>query len=118
LFLPAFGVRVSMTCPSLNASPCQRKRFQVHGGLGDPRTDDEPQAGVVQVVQVGGREHAGVGDHNHGPEPVPALELPDHRKDRVLLGLVSLEAADLEREPVPAYEQPDHDLRHAVSSRR
>jgi hypothetical protein len=25
LFLPAFGVRVSMTCPSVNASPCQRK---------------------------------------------------------------------------------------------
>jgi hypothetical protein len=24
-FFPVFGVRVSMTCPSLNASPCQRK---------------------------------------------------------------------------------------------
>ena len=25
LFLPFFGVTVSMTCPSVNASPCQRK---------------------------------------------------------------------------------------------
>jgi len=25
LFFPVFGVTVSMTCPSLNASPCQRK---------------------------------------------------------------------------------------------
>jgi hypothetical protein len=63
------------------------------------------------VVQVGGREHAGVGDHDHGLEPVAGLELPDHRQDRVLLGLVSLVAADLEGEPVPVDEQPDHDLR-------
>ena len=42
---------------------------------------------------------AGLGDHDHGLDPVPVLELPDHRQDRVLLGLVPLEAADLEGEP-------------------
>ena len=86
-------------------------RLQVHGGLGDPRADDEPQPGVVQVVQVGGRQHAGVGDHDHALDPVPRLELPDHRQDRVLLRLVPLIAADLQGEPVPVHQQPDHDLR-------
>jgi hypothetical protein len=86
-------------------------RFQVNGGLGDPRADDEPQPGLVQVIEVGGREHAGVGDLDHGLDPVPGLELTDHRQDRVLLGLVPLVAADLQGEPVPVHQQPDHDLR-------
>jgi hypothetical protein len=42
---------------------------------------------------------------------VSAAELADDRQDRVLLGLVSLEAADLEREALPADQQADHDLR-------
>ncbi len=43
--------------------------------------------------------------------PCRAGELLDDRDDRCGLGLVALEAADLEGEPVPVDQQPDHDLR-------
>ena len=43
--------------------------------------------------------------------PWRAWNLPDDRHDRGRLGLVSLEAADLQREPAPIHEQADHDLR-------
>ena len=44
-------------------------------------------------------------------DAVPGLERLDDRQDRGGLGLVALEAADLQREPAPVDQQPDHDLR-------
>ncbi len=85
-------------------------RLQVLGGLGDPRADDELQPGLVELAQVGRREHPGVGDHHQALEGVPVLEGPDDRQQREGLGLVALEAADLEGEPAPVDQQPDHDL--------
>ena len=112
VFLPVFGVRVSMTCPSVNASPCQRKcDSRSTGALVTREPTMNPRPGVVQVGQIRGREHAGVGDHDHGLDPVPGLELPDDRQDRELLRLVPLEAADLQGEALPVDEQADHDLR-------
>jgi hypothetical protein len=42
---------------------------------------------------------------------VPGAELADDRQDCVFFGLVSLKAADLEREALPVDQQADHDLR-------
>ncbi len=112
LFFPAFGVTVPVTCPSLNASPCQRKcDSRSTGALVSLDPTMNPSPALVQVGQVRGRQHARVGDHDHGLDPVPGLELPDDRQDRELLRLAPLEAADLEGEAVPVDEQPDHDLR-------
>jgi hypothetical protein len=85
--------------------------LQVGRGLGEAGSDDEPQAGVVQIVQVARGQHPGVSDHDHGVQAVALLERLDDRDQGGGLGLVALEAADLEREPVPVDEQPDDDLR-------
>ncbi len=79
-------------------------RSQAGRGFGDPGAGYEPQALLVQVVEIGGRQHADVGDH--GLDPVPGLELPDDRQDRVLFGLVPLEAADLEGNPFRPESSP------------
>ena len=86
-------------------------RLQIDRRLGHPRPDDEPQPGLVELAQVRRRQHPGVGDHDHVGQVVPRLELLDDRDDRRGLGLVALEAADLEREAAPVDQQPDHDLR-------
>ena len=53
LFLPAFGVTVSMTCPSLNASPCQRKcDSRSTGALVTREPTMNPEPCLVQVGQV------------------------------------------------------------------
>ena len=85
--------------------------LQIDGRLGDPRADDEPQPGVVEVAQVGRGQHAGVGDDDHVGHAVAFLELLHDRDDRQRLGLVALEAADLEGEAAPVDQQADHDLR-------
>ena len=46
------GVMVSMTCPSVKASPCQRKcEAKSAGGFGDAGADDEPQPGVIGALR-------------------------------------------------------------------
>jgi hypothetical protein len=44
-------------------------------------------------------------------QAVAGLERGDDRQDRGGLGLVALEAADLQREAAPVDQEPDHDLR-------
>jgi hypothetical protein len=106
------AVMVSMTCPSVKASPCQRKcEARSSGAFGELRADDEPQVRLVQLGQVRPREHPGVGDHDHLGHLVPFGEGLDDRDDGRGLGPVAGEAADLEREALPVDEQPDDDLR-------
>jgi hypothetical protein len=83
---------------------------EVVWGLGHAGADDEPQPGFVQGFQVRRGQHASVGDDDEVAEAVPGLESLDDRQDRQGLGLVALEAADLQREPVPVDQQPDDDL--------
>ena len=102
---------VSMTCPSVNASPCQRKwDSRSLGRLGDPGPDDEPQPGLIELAQVRRGQHPCVGDHDHVGDAVAVLELLDDRHNRGGLGLVAFEAADLEREPAPIHQQTHDDL--------
>jgi len=53
---------------------------QISGRLGDTRPDDELQAGVVEVLEVASRQHAGVrgDDHLDTGDVVPGLEQPQH----------------------------------------
>lgn len=85
---------------------------QIGRGFGDAGTDDELQAGLVEVLEIARGEHAGVrgDDHLHSCDVMPGLELADDRHDGVGLGLVSLETSDLQRESGPVDQQADHDL--------
>ena len=67
--------------------------------------------GLVELLEVGRGEHPGVGDHHQGLDAVPGLERADDREQGEGLGLVALEAADLEGEPAPVDQEADHDLR-------
>ena len=109
---PLLGVMVSMTCPSVKASPCQWKWASRSPGRGwcGPR-DDETQPRLIQGRQVGRREHAGVGDHHKLLNVVGGLEGLHDGNDRGGLGLVALPAADLERKTGPVDQQSDDDLR-------
>ena len=84
---------------------------QVMRGAGDAGADDEPQARGVDGFQVRRGQHAGIGDDDHVGDTMACLERLDDRDDRLGLGLVSLEAGDLEREAGAVHEQADHDLR-------
>ena len=109
---PRLGVMVSMTCPSVKASPSQWKWASRSPGRGwcGPR-DDETQPRLIQGRQVGRREHAGVGDHHKLLNVVGGLEGLHDGNDRGGLGLVALPAADLERKTGPVDQQSDDDLR-------
>ena len=72
--------------------------------------DDEPHPGVVQGRQVGGREHAGVGDDDELLDAVGGLEGLHDGDDRGGLSLVPLPAADLERETMTVNQQAHDDL--------
>ena len=101
-----------MTCPSPNTSPCQRKcDSRSIGALvtRDPTMNLQPA--VVEAARFAAESMPGVGDDDQVLDAVPGPELADDRQDGVLLGLVPLEAADLEREALPVDQQADHDLR-------
>ena len=86
--------------------------LQVDRRLGHAGADDEPQPGFVELAQVRRGQHPGVGHHDHVGRCCAVLGTALMIGTmRVRLGLVPLEAADLEREPVPVDQQPDHDLR-------
>ena len=68
---------------------------QIVGCFRDPGPDDEPEPGIVEGLQVGRGQHAGIGDHNHVSDLVTVLERFDDRDDRGSLGLVTLIAGDL-----------------------
>ena len=90
---------VSMTWPSVKASPCQWKWASRSPGARTWRAPgDEPQPRVVQGRQVGRREHACVSDHHELGDAVGGLEGLRDGDDRGGLGPVALPAADLERE--------------------
>ena len=111
LLEPLLGVMVSMTRPSAGASPSQWKwASKSPGGADLAGTDDEPQPGVVQGRQVGGREHAGVSDDDEVLDAVGGLEGLHDGDDRGGLGLVPFPAADLEGEAGPVDQQADDDL--------
>ncbi len=84
--------------------------LQILGRLGHPGADDEPQIRLVEVFQVAAGQHPGVGDDDHVGQPVPLGELLDDWDDRQRLGLVALEAPDLEREAPPVDQQAHDDL--------
>jgi hypothetical protein len=88
---------------------------QVVRRLGDPRADDETEPGVLQRVEVTGREHPGISDHDHLRDLVPLGERGQHGDQGGGLGLVALEQVHLEGEPARVDQQPDLDLRvHAI----
>ncbi len=85
--------------------------LQVDRCLRHPGAHDEGEPGLVKLPQVLRGQHPGVRDDDHVLDLVAGVELLDDRDDRLRLGLVSLEEADLEGEPLPVHQQPDHDLR-------
>jgi hypothetical protein len=85
-------------------------RGEVIGGLGHSGADDEPQPGLIESFEVARGEHAGVGDDDKVVQPMAFLEALDDRDQGGGLGLVALEAADLQREPGPVDQEPDDDL--------
>jgi len=100
-----------MICPSPKASPCQRKwDSRSIGALVWREPTMKAKPGLVELARVARGQHAGVGDHDQVLELVTLLELADDRQECSGLGLVALEAADLQREAVPVDEQPDDDL--------
>ena len=84
--------------------------LQVAWGADLSGADDEPQPGVIQGRQVGGREHACVGDDDELGDAVGSLESLHDGDDRGGLSLVPLPAADLQGEAGPVDQQPDDDL--------
>ena len=74
-------------------------RSQVVGGLTDPRPDDERERGVLQRVEVGCRQHPGVGDDDHVRHLVAFGEAAQDGEQGGCLGGVALEAGHLQREP-------------------
>src|SRR5215470_14590906 len=96
---PALGVRVSMTCPSLKWSPCQRKcDSRSIGALvsRDPTMNLQPA--VSSAARFAAESIPASATTAKFSMPCRARNWADDRQDCVLLGLVSLEAADLERE--------------------
>ena len=83
---------------------------QVVGGLGQARADDELEPVVLQCVEVGRREHPGIGHHDHVGDPVALLELGEHRDQGLGLSLVALEQVHLQRETAWVDEQAHLDL--------
>jgi hypothetical protein len=81
------------------------------GDVGDPGADDEPQPGILQLLEVGLGQHAGVGDHGHLRQAVRRGERLDHRQDRLRLGGVAVECVHLQRKSAHIGEQADGDLR-------
>jgi hypothetical protein len=73
--------------------------------------DDEPEPGVFQRIEIRGREHARVGDHDEVGNGMTVAERAEHREQGAGLCLVSLERVHLQREPARVHEQTDEDLR-------
>ncbi|HLR95214.1 MAG TPA: hypothetical protein VK053_11855 [Jiangellaceae bacterium] len=84
---------------------------QVMWRLGLPRADDEPQAGLVQGLEVRRREHTGVSHHDHVGDLVTLGERLDDGHDGVDLGLVALIGVQLQGKPRSVNEDADDDLR-------
>ena len=57
-----------------------------------------------RAPEVGRREHAGVGDHDHVGDAVALLEGGDDWDQRLRLGLVAFEHVNIQREPVPGHQ--------------
>ena len=111
LLEPLLGVMVSISCPSVKASPSQWKWASRSPGARTCRAPgDEPQPGVVQGRQVGGREHAGVSDDDEVLDAVGGLEGLRDGDDRGGLSLISFPAPDSQRETTAVDQQADDDL--------
>ena len=61
---------------------------QVDGCLGHPGADDEPQLCLVELLEVGCRQHPGIGDHDHVGQLMAFGELFDDRDDRWVSALL------------------------------
>ena len=111
LLEPLLGVMVSISCPSVKASPSQWKWASRSPGARTCRAPgDEPQPGVVQGRQVGGREHAGVSDDDEVLDAVGGLEGLRDGDDRGGLSLISFPAPDSQGETTAVDQQADDDL--------
>ena len=101
-----------MTCPSVNASPCQRKWDSRSTGAlvtREPTMNRSPASSRSRRLLADSIPASAT--TTMSGQAVAVLERLDDRQDRGGLGLVALEAADLQGEPVPVDQQPDHDLR-------
>ena len=78
---------------------------EVTRGFDRAGPDNEPQSRLVKCLEVGHRQHAGVGDHHHFAELVSGRELVDDRDDGGLfIGVFWLS---------PANTLPEGDVRAA-----
>ena len=85
-------------------------RLKVPRGPGGAGPDDEPQVSLVQGLEVGRREHAGISHDDELLNTVGGLEGLHHGDDRGGLGPVALPAPDLEGETAAVDQQADDDL--------
>ena len=84
--------------------------LQVPRGPGGAGSDDEPQARLVQGLEIGRGEHAGVGDDDELLDLVGPLEGLHDGDDRGGLGPIALPAPDSQGEAAPVDQQADDDL--------
>ena len=84
--------------------------FQIMGCFRLAGSDNEPQARLIQLAQVGGREHASVRNDDHVVGAVAFLEGFHGRQDRLGFRLVPLPTRDFQGEALPVDEQAHHDL--------
>ena len=115
VILRAFvGVMVSMICPSVNASPCQRKwEARSMGAFVVREPTMNLRSASCSAREVGRRQHARVGDHDHVGDAVTGLRTARRSGAMVLrLGFVALETAwTISGNPSRVGQQPDGDLR-------
>ena len=84
--------------------------LEVAWGPGSAGPDDEPQLRLIQGREIGGREHAGIGDDDELLNTVGGLECLHDGDDRGGLGLTSFPAPDSQGETTAVDQQADDDL--------
>ena len=111
LLEPLLGVMVSMTWPSVKASPAQWKWASRSPGARVVRAPTmNRNRASSRVVRLAAESMPAPVDDDEVLDAVGGLEGLHHRDDRGGLSLVSLPAADLEGETMAVDQQADDDL--------
>ena len=111
LLEPFLGVMVSMSCPSVNASPAQQKWASRSPGARTWRAPTmKRRCALSRAARLVAESMPAPVDDDELFDTVSGLEGLHHRDDRGGLSLVPLPAADLERKTTAVDQQPDDDL--------
>ena len=108
---PLLGVMVSMTCPSVKASPAQWKWASRLPGARVVRAPTMNRSlASSRAARLAAESMPAPGDHHELGGAVGGLEGLRDGDDRGGLSLISFPAADLERKTMTVDQQADDDL--------